>query len=126
MLARDVLKKKEEYPQAKVLVHPECRPEVVALADQVLGTGGMITYVQNSENKDFIIGTEIGVIYRLRKENPSKRFIPLSEQAICHDMKRFSLEKILWSLKEMAFQIRVSDEFREKARGAVEKMLRVT
>ena len=126
MLARDVLKKKAEYPEAKVLVHPECRSEVVALADQVLGTGGMMKYVQDSKDEDFIIGTEIGIIYRLRKENPSKRFIPLSEQAICPDMKRISLETILWSLEEMAFQIRVPDEFKDKARGAVEKMIHVT
>lgn len=126
MLARDVLKKKEEYPQAKVLVHPECRSEVVALADEVLGTGGMVKYVMDSENRDFIIGTEIGMIYRLRKENPSKRFIPLSEQAICPDMKQINLEKILWSLEEMAFQITVSDELRDRAKSAVEKMFHVT
>ena len=126
ILARDVLKKKEEYPQAKVVVHPECRSEVIALADEVLGTGGMMKYVRESENEAFIIGTEIGIIYRLRKENPSKRFIPLSEQAICHDMKLISLEKILWSLEEMTFQIRVSDELKDRARGAVENMLQVT
>lgn len=126
MLARDVLKKKEEYPDAKVIVHPECRSEVVALADEVLGTGGMIKYVQDSEDNDFIIGTEIGMIYRLRKENPSKRFIPLSEQAICPDMKRITLETILQSLEDMTFRIKVSDGLKDRARDAVETMLRVT
>lgn len=126
MVAGDVLKKKEEYPEAKVVVHPECRSEVVALADAVLGTGGMVTYVRDSQSRDFIIGTEIGMIYRLKKENSNKRFIPLSEQAICPDMKRINLETILRSLKEMTFQIRVSDEIRDRARGAVENMLRVT
>ena len=108
------------------MVHPECRSEVVALADQVLGTGGMMKYARDSEDEDFIIGTEIGIIYRLRKENPSKRFIPVSEQAICPNMKLISLEKILWSLEEMTFQITVSDEFRDKAKSTVEKMLHVT
>ncbi len=126
ILARDILKRKGEYPEAKVVVHPECRSEVVALADQVLGTGGMMKYVRESEDEAFIIGTEIGIIYRLRKENPSKRFIPVSEQAICPNMKLISLEKILWSLEEMIFQITVSDELRDKAKSAVEKMLHVT
>ena len=126
ILARDILKRKEEYPGAKVVVHPECRSEVVALADQVLGTGGMMKYVRESENEAFIIGTEIGIIYRLRKENPSKRFIPVSEQAICPNMKLISLEKILWSLEEMTFQITVSDELKDKAKRAVERMLHVT
>jgi len=126
ILARDILKRKEEHPRAKVVVHPECRSEVVALADQVLGTGGMMKYVRESENEAFIIGTEIGIIYRLRKENPSKKFIPVSEQAICPNMKLVSLEKILWSLEEMTFQIMVSEELRDKAKSAVEKMLHVT
>lgn len=126
ILAQDILKRKGEYPDAKVVVHPECRSEVVALADEVLGTGGMMKYVRESENEAFIIGTEIGIIYRLRKENPSKRFIPVSEQAICPNMKLISLEKILWSLEEMTFQITVSAELRNKAKRAVEKMLHVT
>jgi len=121
--AKDVLKSKGEHPEAKVLVHPECRSEVVALADEVLGTGGMIRYVSEGEAEEFIIGTEIGIIYRLRKENPSKRFIPASEQAICPNMKLINLEKILWSLEEMVFQVRVPDKLRDEAKEAVEKML---
>ena len=122
---KDILKLKEHHPEAKVIVHPECRSEVVALADEVLGTGGMLRFVRGSRAKAFIIGTEIGIIYRMRKENPSKQFIPASDQAICPDMKLISLEKILWSLEEMAFQVRVADELRDAAREAVEKMLRI-
>jgi quinolinate synthase len=124
--AKDILRLKEEYPKAKVLVHPECRSEVVALAELALGTGGMLRYIRESEEETFVIGTEIGIIYRMKKENPSKRFIPASEQAICPNMKLISLEKILWSLEEMSFQVTVADELRNKAKSAVEKMLHVT
>jgi len=125
ILAKDIVKLKVHYPEAKVIVHPECPSEVIALADKVLGTEGMLRFVRESEANAFIIGTEIGIIYRMKKENPSKRFIPASEQAICPDMKLISLEKVLWSLEEMAFQVKVPDKLRDAAREAVEKMLRV-
>ena len=125
IMAKDILKLKEEYPEAKVLVHPECRSEVAALADEVLGTGGMIRYVRESGVQEFIIGTEIGIIYRLRNENPAKRFIPASEQAVCPNMKLINLEKILWSLEEMAFQVTVPDLLRDRAKETVERMLRL-
>jgi len=75
--------------------------------------------------EEFIIGTEIGMLCRLREENPSKRFIPASEQAICPDMKLIRLENILRSLQEMSFQVKVPDKFRDAARKSVEKMLRI-
>lgn len=124
--AKDILGLKEGYPKAKVLVHPECRSEVVDLADLALGTGGMLRYIRESEEETFVIGTEIGIIYRMRKENPSKRFIPASEQAVCPNMKLISLEKILWSLEEMVFQVTVPDEFQNAARETVEKMLSIS
>lgn len=125
ILAKDILKLREGYPEAKVLVHPECRSEVVALADEALGTGGMLRFAKENSAEEFIIGTEIGLIYRLRKENPSKRFIPASEQAICPNMKLINLEKILWSLEEMSFQVSVPDNLRDRAKETVEKMLRI-
>ncbi len=125
ILAKDILKLREEYPGAKVLVHPECSSEVVALADEALGTGGMLKFVKENSAEEFIIGTEIGLIYRMRKENPSKRFIPASEQAICPNMKLINLEKILWSLEEMSFQVSVPDTLRDRAKETVEKMLRI-
>jgi len=121
--AEDIVKLKKQYPEAQVVVHPECRSDVTALADKALGTGGMMRYARESEHTDFIIGTEIGIIYRLRKENPSKRFIPASEQAICPNMKLITLEKILWSLEEMVYQVSVPEELRDKARKSVERML---
>ncbi|MDI6815291.1 MAG: quinolinate synthase NadA [Dehalococcoidales bacterium] len=114
---------KQEYPQARVIVHPECRPEVTALADEVLSTGGMCRYASKSEVKEMIIGTEIGIIHRLRKENPGKKFIPASEQAVCPGMKLITLERVLWSLQEMTPEVKVPDEIRLKAKAAVDKML---
>ena len=116
---------KREYPQAKVVVHPECKPEVIALADEVLSTGGMCRYAQRDEVKEMIVGTELGIIHRLKKENPGKRFIPVSEQAICPDMKLITLEKVLWSLEEMGPEVKVPEEIRLRAKAAVDKMLKI-
>ena len=116
---------RREYPQAKVIIHPECRPEVIALADEVLSTGGMCRYANRSEVKEMIVGTEIGIIHRLRKENPGKRFIPASEQAICPRMKLITLESVLWSLQEMTPEVTVPEEIRLKAKVAVDKMLEI-
>jgi len=116
---------KGEYPQAKVVVHPECLPEVIALADKVLGTGGMCKYAQRDEVKEMIVGTELGIIHRLRKENPGKSFIPASEQAICPDMKLITLEKVLWSLEEMSPEVKVPEGIRLRAKAAVDKMLKI-
>ena len=116
---------KQEYPQAKVIVHPECRPEVIALADEVLSTGGMCRYAQRDEVREMVVGTEQGIIHRLRKENPGKRFIPVSEQAICPNMKLIPLEKVLWSLEEMSPEVKVLEGIRLRAKAAVDKMLKI-
>ncbi len=114
---------RQEYPQAKVVVHPECRPEVISVADEVLSTGGLCRFANSSEAREVIVGTEIGIIHRLRKENPGKRFIPASEQAVCPRMKLITLEVVLWSLEEMTPQVKVPEEIRLKAKAAVDKML---
>lgn len=116
---------KKEHPTAKLVVHPECRPEVIALADEVLSTGGMCRYAQRDNVREMIVGTEMGIIHRLRKENPGKRFIPVSEQAICPNMKSITLEKVLWSLEEMGPQVKVPEDIRLRAKDAVDKMLRI-
>ena len=125
ILPEHILRLKEEYPRAKVMVHPECRPEVINLADEVLGTGGMCRYARREDVAQVIVGTEIGMIYRLKKDNPRKRFIPASEQAICPDMKLITLEKILHSLETMAPEVKVAEEIRLRARAAVGRMLEV-
>lgn len=121
----DITRLRQEYPQAKVVVHPECRPEVISLADEGLSTGGICRYARREDITQMIVGTEIGIIHRLRKENPGKRFIPVSEQAICPRMKLITLEKILWSLEEMTPQVKVPEEIRFKAKLVVDKMLEI-
>ena len=116
---------RQEYPQAKMVVHPECTPEVIALADEVLSTGGMCRYAQRDEVREMIVGTEVGIIHRLRKENPGKRFIPVSEQAICPNMKLITLEKVLWSLQEMNPVVKVTEGIQLRAKAAVDKMLKI-
>jgi quinolinate synthase len=116
---------KVKHPQALVLVHPECRPEVTALSDAVLSTGGMLRYVKESAADEFIIGTETGILYSLRKQNPGKTFYPASEQAVCPNMKLTTPEKILWSLEDMATVVAVPEEIAGRARRAIERMLKV-
>jgi len=125
IMPEHIARLKHEYPNARVVVHPECRPGVIAMADEVLSTGGMIRYARNEDFREMIVGTEIGIIHRLRKENPGKRFIPVSEQAVCPNMKLITLEKVLWSLEEMAPEIKVPEEIRVRAKRAVDKMLEV-
>jgi len=125
ILPEHITKLKHEYPEAKVVVHPECRPGVIALADEVLSTSGMIRFAKREDVRQMIVGTEIGIIYRLRKENPGKQFIPVSEQAVCPNMKLITLEKVLWSLEEMAPVVKVPERIRLKAKKAVDRMLEV-
>ncbi|MDI6799952.1 MAG: quinolinate synthase NadA [Actinomycetota bacterium] len=119
----DILKAKEAHPGAPVLTHPECTPEVNALADEVLSTEGLIRYAKASPANEFIIGTEVGIIHRLKKENPSKRFYPASDLAVCPNMKLTTLEKVLASLKEGKFEITLSEEIINKAKGSIDRML---
>ncbi|MCM8770254.1 MAG: quinolinate synthase NadA [Candidatus Omnitrophica bacterium] len=123
--AKDIINKKMFHPEAKVIVHPECLPDVVALADEVLSTGMMCKYVKEVKAKEFIIGTEVGLIYRLKKDNPGKEFYPASEAAVCPNMKRINLEKVLWSLEELKEEVRVPAQIREKAIRPIEEMLKI-
>ncbi len=116
---------KKVHPEAKVVVHPECTPEVIALADEVFSTSGMCKYAKESNAKEIIVGTEIGLLHRLSKENPNKKFYPASEMAICHSMKLNSLEKILWSLEDMKYEVKVPEEIRIRAKRAVDRMLEI-
>ncbi len=116
---------KQQYPQAKVVVHPECRPEVIALADEVLSTGGMCRYARREEVREMIVGTEVGIIHRMKKENPGKKFIPASKQAVCPNMKRITLEKVLSALQTMKPEVKVPEEIRLKAKASVDKMLAI-
>lgn len=126
ILPEDIIREKKLHPGAVALVHPECRPETKAVADEVMSTGGMVRYARESKVQTIIIGTETGIIYRLRKENPGKTFVPASERAVCPNMKRITLEKVLWSLQEMHHRIFVPEDIRVRALGAVQRMLAVS
>jgi quinolinate synthase len=125
ILPEHILRQKKLHPKAEVIVHPECTPQVIALADKVLSTGGMCRYSKESKASEIIVGTEVGILYRLRKENPEKTFYPASELAVCPNMKLTTLEKILWSLEDMEYEVKVPQDIRIKAKKAVDKMLSI-
>ncbi len=123
ILPENILEQKEHYPAAKVIVHPECTAGVTGLADRVLSTGGMLRYAGETSETEFIVGTEIGILHRLRKENPGKSFYPVSERAVCPNMKLTTLEKVLWSLEEMRYEVTVPDHIMDRARNSLQRML---
>jgi quinolinate synthase len=125
ILPEDIKREQKFHPQAKVMVHPECLPSVVALADAVLSTSQMAKFAQESDAKEIIVGTEVGLIYRLKKDNPEKEFYPASEAAVCPNMKRTTQEKILWALEELKEEVHVSEDIRRRAKNAIDMMLRV-
>jgi quinolinate synthase len=125
ILPEDVKREKKFHPLAKVMVHPECLASVVALADVVLSTSQMAKYAKEDSAREFIVGTEAGLIYRLKQDNPDKEFYLASERAVCPNMKRTTQEKVLWALEELKEEVRVSDEIRKKARLAIERMLKI-
>jgi quinolinate synthase len=125
MQPEDIIRRKVEYPQAKVVVHPECRPEVITMADEALSTSGIIRYAAREDVSELIVGTEVEILHRLRKENPGKTFIPVSEKAICRDMKLINLDKVLRSLETMTPEVKVPEEIRIKAKAAVDRMLAI-
>jgi quinolinate synthase len=118
-----VAEARRAHPGATVLVHPECRPEVIDLADHVASTSGIIKEVCSSRSREFIIGTEVGILYRLKKECPGKRCYPLSEAAVCRNMKKTDLAKVRDSLETLRPRIVVPRDIADRARGAIERML---
>jgi len=120
-----VRKAHDLHPDAVILVHPECRPEVIDLADHVASTSGIIRYVCESPKKEFIIGTEIGILHRLQKDCPAKKCYPLSPAAICSNMKKTDLNKVRNVLISLQPRITVPEEIAHRARCAIERMLAV-
>jgi quinolinate synthase len=125
ILAEDILKRKALYPKAEVLVHPECTPDVIAMADKVLSTSGICKYAKESNSEEFIIGTEIGILHRLQKENSNKKFYPASILSDCPNMKLNNLEKIFWSLEDMIYKIEVPPDIASRAKRSIDRMLEV-
>ena len=121
----DIEKARGKYPEAVVMAHPECSESVKALADELLSTGQMLEFARNSSVKQFVIATENGIIHALKKANPGVEFIGASEKATCPNMKKITLEKIVWSLEDMQYPITVAEDISNKARKALDRMVEV-
>ena len=121
--AEALLAMKRRHPKALALVHPECRPDVVAVADEALSTGGMVKFIRESPCREFIVGTEGGILHRLAIENPDKRLYPLEPMLVCPDMKKTSLEDVLRALETRQEVIELPADILEKARRPIERML---
>ncbi|RYD02835.1 hypothetical protein N752_22740 [Desulforamulus aquiferis] len=121
----EVTKAKEEHPDALVLIHPECRPEVTAMADYVSSTTGLIKFAKDSEAKQFIVGTESGILHQMYKQCPGKEFFLATKRLVCPNMKATTLDKVKKALETMQPQITVPSQIREKALICLERMLEV-
>ncbi len=125
MRPEDIHQARREHPQAVLLAHPECNPEVRELADELLSTGQMLKFARTSDVKEFIIATENGILHTLKKQNPDKTFYPVSEKAICPNMKKITLEKVLWALEDMQYHITVPEPISTKAKRSLDRMIEV-
>jgi len=121
----DVIILKQQHPEAVVMVHPECSAETRKTADFIGSTSKMCKYAKENKAKTFIVGTEEGIIYRLKKENPDKKFIIAYEGAVCPNMKLTTLDRLYASLKEEKYVVKVPEPVAKKARVALERMFQV-
>jgi quinolinate synthase len=121
----DIKKAMETHPGAVVMAHPECTEPVKAVSDKLLSTGQMLKFAKQSDAKRFIIATETGIIHTLKKENPGKEFFPATTRALCPNMKRITLDKVLWSLEDMHYKITVPADIAARAKNALEKMVAI-
>jgi quinolinate synthase len=121
--ATDINRSRTAHPEAVVLVHPECNPEVVELADQVLSTSGMLRFAKDSPAKEFIIATEEGLIERMSRQMPEKRFYSAGNARVCFNMKRIRLQDVYESLDREIYEVSVDPEIMERARVALERMI---
>jgi len=119
----DIRAAKSNYPDAVVMAHPECNEPVKAMADEILSTGQMLKFVARSTAKQFIVATEIGIIHALEKQNPQAEFIAASERAVCPNMKKITLDKIVTALEQMEYKVTVPNEIRVKAKKAIDRMV---
>lgn len=126
VLPEDIREAKRMHPNARLIVHPECRLEVIVMADEVLSTGGMIKYARRTDAKEIIVGTEMGLVYRLQRENPDKKFYLASEKLICPNMKLTTLSRVYLSLEKMEHRVVVPEDIQRKAESALKRMLEVS
>lgn len=119
-----ILKLKKEHPGAEVMVHPECTPDVIDIADSVFSTEGMVRHAMNSKSKKFIVGTEEGLTYRMKKLMPEKNFYPIP-QAICVNMKKITIEKVLGSMETLGPKVTIPEDIVQRARQPLERMIKI-
>jgi quinolinate synthase len=123
--AEDVDNAKAEHPDALVLAHPECRMEVLEKADHVTSTSGMLRYARASDVKEFVIGTETGLLYKLREDSPNKKFYPLRKDMVCPNMKKTTLKSVLHVLETLENEVKVDEKIRVLAQKSLDRMLAV-
>jgi quinolinate synthase len=121
----DITNARAKYPDAILMAHPECTEPVKDLADQILSTGQMLKFVKNSPAKRFIVATEIGIIHPLKKQNPNAEFVPASERAVCPNMKKITLDKVIMALEDMQYKVTVPEEIRTKAKKSLDRMVEI-
>ncbi|MBR5457361.1 MAG: quinolinate synthase NadA, partial [Kiritimatiellae bacterium] len=125
LLPERIREMRAKYPGAPVLVHPECPKAVRDVADECLSTGGMCAWARKSDAKVVLVGTEVGILHRLRKENPDKTFVAISDDLVCADMKKITLERLAESLRDMTFVVKVPEDISARAKRAIDAMLAV-
>ncbi|MHC4627287.1 MAG: quinolinate synthase NadA [Planctomycetota bacterium] len=123
--ADDITSARAQHPDAIVMAHPECTAPVRELADELLSTGQMLKFAAASAAKEFIVATEIGIIHALKKQNPNSEFFGATQRAICPNMKKITLDKVIASLEDMQHEITVPDDIRIKAKTALDRMVEV-
>jgi quinolinate synthase len=116
---------RQAHPDAVFMAHPECRPEILKMADVVTSTSGMINHAGNAPEKEFIVGTEVGLLHTLNKQNPDKKFYPASEELLCTDMKKNTLADVVSCLENLSGEVKVPEEIRVPALEAVERMIAI-
>jgi len=121
----DIKNAKAKYPDAVVMAHPECTEPVKELCDQILSTGQMLKFVANTKAKQYIVATEVGMIHALEKQNPDTEFLPASDRAICPNMKKITLDKVVGSLQSMQYKVTVTEDIRIKAKKSIDRMIEV-
>jgi len=121
----DIKAAKVKYPDAVVMAHPECTEPVKELSDQLLSTGQMLKFAKTNPRKQFIVATEIGIIHALKKQNPKAEFIPASDRAICPNMKKITLDKVIASLQDLQYKITVPEDIAVKAKSSLDRMVEI-
>jgi len=122
---KDIEEKRRLYPDAEVWVHPESRPDVIDIADEVFSTGKMVKEARETKKNKIILGTEAGITYRLKQENPGKEFYPAKDLSFCFNMKKIDLNKVLKSFEDLKYKVEVPSEISKKALGSIEKMIQI-